>query len=50
MKNVNQGELGNLLNEYPNSVDSACELAYAESQARRERNSQLILEAFLEIN
>lgn len=48
MKNVNQGEYGNLLNECPNSVDSACELAYAESQSRRERNSQLILETFLE--
>ena len=48
MKIVNQRELGNLLNECPNSVDSACELANAESQARRERNSQLILEAFLE--
>ena len=48
MKNVNQGEFGNLLNECPNSVDSACELAYAESRLRRERNSQLILETFLE--
>ena len=48
MKIVNQRELGNLLNECPNSVNSACELAYAESQSRRERNSQLILEAFLE--
>lgn len=48
MKNVKQGELGNILNECPNSVDSACELACAESQSRRERNSQLILEAFLE--
>ena len=48
MKIVNQRELGNLFNECPNSVNSACELAYAESQSRRERNSQLILEAFLE--
>ena len=48
MKNINQGEAEILLNECPNSVDSACELAYAESQARREKNSQLILEKFLE--
>lgn len=48
MKNINQGEAEVLLNEYPNSVDSACELAYAESQAWREKNSQLILEKFLE--
>ena len=33
MKIVNQWELGNFLNECPNSVDSACELANAESQA-----------------
>ena len=48
MKNINQGEAETLLNECPNSVDSACALAYAESQARREKNSQLILEEFLE--
>ena len=48
MKNINQGEAEALLNEYPNSVDSVCELANAESQARREKNSQLILERFLE--
>lgn len=48
MKNINQGEAEILLNECPNSVDSACELADAESQARREKNSQLILEEFLE--
>ena len=48
MKNINQGEAEILLNECPNSVDSACELAYAESQVRREKNSQLILEKFLE--
>ena len=48
MKNINQGEAETLLNECPNSVDSACALAYAESQARREKNSQLILEKFLE--
>ena len=48
MKNINQGEAETLLNEYPNSVDSACALAYAESHARREKNSQLILEKFLE--
>lgn len=48
MKNINQGEAEILLNECPNSVDSACELAYAESQAWREKNSQLILEKFLE--
>ena len=48
MKNINQGEAETLLNECPNSIDSACELAYAESHARRERNSQLILEKFLE--
>ena len=48
MKNINQGEAETLLNECPNSIDSACELAYAESQARREKNSQLILEKFLE--
>ena len=48
MKNINQGEAEILLNECPNSVDSACELAYAESQAWREKNSQLILERFLE--
>lgn len=47
MKNINQGENEMLLNECPNSVDSACELAYAESQAWREKNSQLILEEFL---
>ena len=48
MKNINQGEAEVLLNEYPNSVDSVCELANAESQAWREKNSQLILERFLE--
>ena len=48
MKNINQGEAETLLNECPNSVDSACELAYVESHFRRERNSQLILEEFLE--
>ena len=48
MKNINQGEAEVLLNEYPNSVDSVCELANAESQAWREKNSQLILEKFLE--
>ena len=48
MKNINQGEAETLLNECPNSVDSACEFAYAESQAWREKNSQLILEKFLE--
>ena len=47
MKNINQGEAEVLLNECPNSVDSACELADAESQAWREKNSQLILEEFL---
>ena len=47
MKNINQGEAEILLNECPNSVDSACEFAYAESQAWREKNSQLILEEFL---
>ena len=48
MKNINQGEAEVLLNEYPNSVDSVCGLANAESQAWREKNSQLILEKFLE--
>ena len=48
MKDINQGEAETLLNECPNSVDSTCELAYAESQAWREKNSQLILEEFLE--
>ena len=48
MKNINQGEEEVLLNECPNSVDSVCELANAESQAWREKNSQLILEKFLE--
>ena len=48
MKNINQGEAETLLNECPNSVDSACELAYIESHFRREKNSQLILEKFLE--
>ena len=48
MKNINQGEEEVLLNECPNSVDSVCELANAESQAWREKNSQLILERFLE--
>lgn len=48
MKDINQGEAEVLLNEYPNSVDSVCELANAESQAWREKNSQLILERFLE--
>ena len=48
MKDINQGEDETLLNECPNSVDSACEFAYAESQAWREKNSQLILEKFLE--
>ena len=48
MKDINQGEAETLLNECPNSIDSACALAYAESQARREKNSQLILEEFLE--
>ena len=47
MKNINQGEAEALLNECPNSVDSACALANAESQAWREKNSQLILEEFL---
>ena len=47
MKNINQGEEV-LLNECPNSVDSVCELANAESQAWREKNSQIILEKFLE--
>ena len=47
MKNINQGEAEILLNECPNSVDSACELADAESQAWREKNSQLILEEVL---
>ena len=48
MNNINQGESETLLNECPNSIDSVCELAYAESQAWREKNSQLILEEFLE--
>lgn len=48
MKHINQGEAETLLNECPNSVDSVCELANAESQAWREKNSQLILEKFLE--
>ena len=48
MKDINQGEAETLLNECPNSVDSACELAYIESHFRREKNSQLILEDFLE--
>lgn len=48
MKNINQGEAEVLLNECPNSVDSVCELANAQSQAWREKNSQLILEKFLE--
>ena len=48
MKNINQGEAEVLLNECPNSVDSVCELANTESQAWREKNSQLILEKFLE--
>lgn len=48
MKNRNQDELKPLSNECPNSVDSACELAYIESHFRREKNSQLILEEFLE--
>ena len=48
MNNINQGEAETLFNECPNSIDSACELAYAESQAWREKNSQLILEKFLE--
>ena len=48
MKDINQGEAETLLNECPNSVDSACELADAESQVRREKKSQLILEKFLE--
>ncbi len=48
MKNINQGEAETLLNECPNSVDSACALANAESQAWREKNLQLILEEFLE--
>ena len=48
MKDINQGEAETLLNEYPNGVDSACELACAESQAWREKISQLILEKFLE--
>lgn len=47
MKHINQGEAETLLNECPNSVDSACALANAESQAWREENSQLILEEFL---
>ena len=48
MKHINQGEAETLLNECPNSVDSVCELANAESQAWREKNSQLILEKFSE--
>lgn len=48
MKDINQEEAEVLLNECPNSVDSACALADAESHARREKNSQLILEKFLE--
>ena len=48
MKDINQGEAETFLNECPNSVDSACELAYIESHFRREKNSQLILEEFLE--
>lgn len=48
MKDINQGEAETFLNECPNSVDSVCELANAESQAWREKNSQLILEKFLE--
>lgn len=48
MKNINQEEAETLLNECLNSVDSACKLANAESQAWREKNSQLILEKFLE--
>lgn len=48
MKDINQGEVETLLNECPNSVDSACELAYIESHFRREKNSQLILDEFLE--
>ena len=48
MKNINQGKAETLLNECPNRVDSVCELADAESQARREKKSQLILEEFLE--
>ena len=48
MKNINQGETETLLNECPNSADSVCELANAESQTWREKNSQLILEKFLE--
>ena len=48
MKNINQGELKTLSNECHNIVDSACELAYIESHFRREKNSQQILEDFLE--
>ena len=48
MNNINQGEDETLLNKCPNSVESACERAYIESHIRREKNSQLILEEFLE--
>lgn len=48
MNNINQGEDETLLNKCPNSVESACERAYIESHFRREKNSQLILEEFLE--
>ena len=48
MNNINKGGAETLLDECPNSVESACELAHIESQFRREKNSQLILEKFLE--
>lgn len=48
MNNINQGEDETLLNKCPNRVESACERAYIESHFRREKNSQLILEEFLE--
>ena len=48
MNNINQGEDETLLNKCPNTVESACERAYIESHFRREKNSQLILEEFLE--
>lgn len=48
MNNINQGVAETLLKECTNSVESACELAHIESHFRREKNSQLILEKFLE--
>lgn len=48
MNNINQGVAETLLKECTNSVESACERAYIESHFRREKNSQLILEKFLE--